>query len=567
MQRQTSCQFLRLIFMSACLFVCGLMLPYSAYSIPSSGKHRPVQYQKPRLIVVLSFDQMRGDYIDRWKQFWGATGFNRLLKNGVHFTHCLSDHASNITAPGHAILMTGKYPHKTGIVSNDMYDRILGREQYCVEDTVHTTFGVKNPREWTSPVNLATLTLGDILKQSSPQSKVVGVSYKDRAAILMAGKNADAAFWFENEADGFTTSSYYGFRTLPMWLRLWKEKNNFRQYGKRVWQPLVSAERYAVQDSCAWETRFPMGSTAFPHIMPDTTSAKTKKEYDKAFSISPFVVEHQFHFASAVLREYRLGLDDITDILNLSISTTDYVGHAYGPDSREVFELYVQVDTMLGNFLKELDRRIGKDKYVVVVSSDHGVAPTPEFSLQYGDDAGRINEVEFIEKAEQYLQQMYPQSYSKKFIRSFVKPNLFLNDDAFTSRTIKQQAVDSLARYVRTIQGIGAVATFEQLQNNTCPQELSSQIFALMRKDFYAQRTGDILVYPRYKWIFGSITATHGAPHEYDRHIPLIFSFTKHRNAVNTRKVSASCIAPTLAKVLGLEMKDVDGFSLAEKIF
>ncbi len=224
--------------------------------------------QKPRLILVLSFDQMRGDFIDRWRSFWGKKGFNRLLSQGVHFTNCLNDHASNITAPGHAILMTGHYPYKTGIVSNDMYDRVLGREQYCVEDTAHQTFGIKKPREWTSPVNLLVPTVGDMLKQVSPRSKVVGVSYKDRAAILMAGKNADAAFWFEAEAGGFTTSTYYGFSSLPEWLKNWRTNNDYTQYVGKVWNAEVSSTSYYTQDTCAWETKFPSGTTYFPHTMP-----------------------------------------------------------------------------------------------------------------------------------------------------------------------------------------------------------------------------------------------------------------------------------------------------------
>jgi predicted AlkP superfamily pyrophosphatase or phosphodiesterase len=197
--------------------ILSAIMSFASASMYAQQKSHKVN-KKPRLVIALSFDQMRGDYIDKWRTYWGKTGFNRLLARGVHFTNCLNDHASNITAPGHAILMTGHYPNTTGIVSNDMYDRVIGREQYCVEDTTHQTFGIKNPRDWTSPVNLEVPTLGDILKETSPNSKVVGVSYKDRAAILMAGKKADAAFWFEAEAGGFTTSTYYGFATMPTWL-------------------------------------------------------------------------------------------------------------------------------------------------------------------------------------------------------------------------------------------------------------------------------------------------------------------------------------------------------------
>jgi arylsulfatase A-like enzyme len=346
----------------------------------------------------------------------------------------------------------------------------------------------------------------------------------------------------------------------------WRVDNAYTRYHGRVWNASVPLSSYYVQDTCTWETKFPLGNTYFPHVMPQRNTDKEKKEYDRAFSVSTFVVDHQFDFACAVLNQYQMGRDNSTDILNLSISTTDYVGHAHGADSRETFELYIHVDRELGKFLSFVDRIVGAENYVVVVASDHGVAPVPERAIANGEEAGRLVELDVVTSIERYLQDRIPNA-SAKYVRSFVKPNFFLNEEAFASKSEYRRWTDSVAMMVRRIEGIGAVATFDQLQSNIKPSDVALQTFILMQKDFFSRRNGDLLIYPKYGWIFGSITATHGVYHTYDRHIPLVVSGFGIKQAVSTLKVSAACIAPTLAELLGITMPSTEGFSLFKKIF
>ncbi len=281
--------------------------------------------------------------------------------------------------------------------------------------------------------------------------------------------------------------------------------------------------------------------------------------------MSPFAVEHLFLLARHVLQEYQLGKDEVTDILNLSISTTDYVGHAYGPDSREVFEIYMRTDKYLGEFLESIDRMVGAKNYVVVVSADHGVAPVPERSVLQGEEGGRVIELDVVTSIENYLQSKLPRA-SGKYVRSFVKPNLFFNEAVFASQEDVERWTDSVAQHVRSLKGIGVVATKKDLQKNIISHDVEPQVFANVQRDFFPQRSGDLLVYPRHGWVFGSVTATHGAYHSYDRHIPLVFSGYGFMAGYSTLKTASTCIAPTLAELLGIAMPSSDGYSLLKNI-
>lgn len=524
----------------------------------------------PKLVVVMSFDQMRGDYPNRWGNLWSQQGFNRIIRQGAYFPQCYFNHASNITAPGHSIHLTGVYPWKSGIVSNDFYDRLAGRKLYCVQDTVNKTFGMSKADEWCSPINLQVPTLGDYLKTISPKSRVVGISQKDRAAILMSGHRADAAYWFEYEAGGYTTSQYY-FKELPSWLKKWNEKNHFRDYSGKVWNTEVN-EDFALPDTARWEGNFGRLRSVFPHTVTNMITTGTVDSYNSNFLIMPQSVEHFFKFAKAVFKEEKMAQDNITDIFCLSISATDYCGHTFGPDSREVQEMYVQVDKMVADWIDFLDEAVGRKNYTLVITSDHGVAPVPEYTRYKNPsaDAGRIKALDLIEAIEGYMHQTFPAGAALKWTDYYETPSLFINQQALeiVSTTplganpapSKDAIIDSLAAFLTRMPGVGLALTAKQLSENRCPEYVSPWQFALVKNDFFPQRSGEIMFYPAKFWITGSATATHGTPHDYDRHSPLMFMGAGVKPGYyRDAKVSPSDIAPSLAQILGIPMQNLDG--------
>lgn len=547
-----------LLVLLAAAYLCTRIACADAASFP----HPPRSAPHPKLIVVMSFDQMRGDYIERFSKTWSTGGFNRLVREGAYFPNCYFGHASNITAPGHAVHLTGCYPHKTGIVSNDYYDRKAGLELYCVQDTMQKTFGINNPKEWHSPSNLKAPTLGTYLKKISPQSRVIGISQKDRAAILMSGHNADAAYWFEYEAGGYTTSDYY-FKELPTWLADWNVAHPMTAYSGKVWNTVITDPVFAVPDSMSFEA-MPKGRFVFPYLMP---SADSLKQLNARFLLSPFAVEHLFAFTKTVVERENIGRRGVTDILCVSVSSTDYVGHQFGPDSRELIELYTHVDKQVGEFLNALDASVGKGQYALVVTADHGVAPVPEYvKYKQGDtaDAGRIKGLELVEFLEQGLHVAFPKANVEKWIKNLEPPSIFLTEQAL--HAVKRGLLlDSARAITRRFAGIGIVLTDTQLRANRPPSDVPREVFHLVQNDFFPQRTGELMFYPKRNWILGGSTATHGTPHDYDRHVPMILLNAGVKPGTYQTRVAPADIAPTLARLLGLKMKGIDGTAIPAK--
>jgi arylsulfatase A-like enzyme len=526
----------------------------------------------PKVIVVMSFDQMRGDYPNRWGHLWTQQGYNRIIRQGAYFPQCYFNHASNITAPGHSVHLTGMYPHKSGIVSNDYFDRTANRKLYCVQDSANKTFNMSKPEDWCSPVNLRVATLGDYLKTISPKSRVIGLSQKDRAAILMAGHKADAAYWFEYEAGGYTTGEYY-FKELPTWVKRWNDKNSYRDYAGKKWNATIDDD-FALPDTARWEGNFGRIRSVFPHtVLITNATASIGDTYNaNTFTATPFSVEHFFKFAKAAFREEKIAQDNAPDLFCMSISATDYAGHAFGPDSRELQEMYVQVDKMMVDWVDYLDSAVGRKNYTMVITSDHGVAPVPEFtkSRTPNADAGRLRASDIIESMEDYLRKTFAAGAGAKWVTYFEPPSIFLNQETLelvTGSTVtagtsltRKAILDSLSAFLLRYPGIGIAVNEYQLSGNICPEGLSPWQFALVRNDYYPQRTGEIMFYPAKFWILGGATASHGTPHDYDRHTPLMLMGVGIKPGYyKDARVAPSDIAPTLAQILGITMDNFDG--------
>lgn len=533
--------------------------------LASSCSAVPQGENKPKLVVVISYDQFRGDYPTRFADVWGTKGFQRLAAEGSYAPHCMYNHASNMTGPGHATLLTGVYPAKSGIVSNEFYDRTERRTLNCVGDSLVRTFGVAGANGGISPRNLVAPTIGDLLREKTPASKVIGISVKDRGGVLMAGHKANLVAWLEPSGKGFTTSTFYA-AALPEWLVSWNAKGMIASAAGKVWRQALPDNKYTMSDSLPWEGKFPGGGRSFPHALP---AQDTAASFAYSFLLSPFAIEAEFDLARTALEAEQLGRDNDPDLLCISVSTTDYVGHLFGPDSREVQDIYYHADRILGDFVDYLDSRIGRENYVLVVCADHGVTPVPEMlladSLRTPIDAGRVRAIELLEAVESKLEHAFPVDHPVKWIEAFEPPSLFLNDKVVEASGVARNVIiDSLCGFVRQHKGIGPVVAGRDLAAGRVPEGFEPTLFALIRNDYYPDRTGDVVLYPRPYWIWGSVPATHGMPYDCDRSVPLYFvGGGVHIPAERlAQPVAPADIAPTLARLLDLPLQNTDGVSL-----
>lgn len=510
----------------------------------------------PRLIVVISFDQMRGDYPKKWEKLWGEKGFNRLRKEGQSFSNCYYNHATNMTCPGHSVIMTGSYPARTGIVSNDFFDRKLGKECYCVQNTIDKN-GTK-AEDGRSADLLMKGTLGDFLQNYYPNSQVMSIGLKDRAGILMAGHLAKTVLWYDENLNILTTTAPYKF---PVWLTSWNKKHSATFYENKVWNTEIP-DSIGEIDNIHWEGDFPGGNKVFPHGIP---SAKDKN-FTEAFLESPSSMEYLFDAAKVTITNEKLGKDENPDLFHIAVSTTDYCGHVFGPDSRELQELYVHADKMLGEFIDYLDKSFGRKKYVLVVTSDHGVGPIPELLNEQGRvkiEAGRLSKSKIFSAMNEYLAKQFLPIGSKDYLLDRIElPSVFIDESILTKYELKKEIVlDTLIAFTKRIDGIKYVASLDKLMGEM-PQDWDEEVWELVKNDMYFDRTGEMIVYPKPYWIFGNHTATHGTMYNYDRYVPLMFFGGDIKAGESTLKVSPADIAPTLGRKLRVFMPYIDGKEL-----
>ena len=495
----------------------------------------------PRLIVLISVDQMRGDYPDRWNPFWTG-GLRRLLTQGRSFTNCFYEHANTQTGPGHATLITGTYPAQHSIVTNTFYDRNTHHIFYCVTDSLEWRKG----QHLLAPTFLKTPALGDLLKATQPSARVVSIAHKDRVAILMGGHAADLVLWFDRHAGTWGHSRYYG-DSIPAWVRWWNRQFPAARWQHWQWTPAGSLAMYATADSVDWEGTFPGGDRQFPHTLPDTSNRNT---FLKAYLCSPPAIEDVFLLAEAAVLAEGLGRDTIPDLLLLGVSAPDYLGHRFGPDSREIAEMFLFLDRRLGKFLSFLDSTVAD--YLVVLTSDHGVCPIPEYLQKLELNAGRLVEDSIITFVEQKLHRHFgiPDT---PWVEAFIPPSLFLNRSAAQQVDADwKQVIDSVLVWLSWYRGISLAITPEELLNPQCP--LLPQQKRWLGNDVYPGRTGDILVQPQPFWIFDHRTAMHGSWYEYDRYVPLIF----YGKGVQQGRITTRCepidIVPTLLHLLDIPL-------------
>src|SRR5579862_5831247 len=400
------CNFFRpgfLVFGMALSAATGLLACHEASSQPGSGP------AKPKLVVLVVFDQLRGDYLAKWEKLYDREGFGRLLRDGAWYQNCHYPYAFTLTAPGHASIVTGCPPSKHGIIANDWYDRTSRKDVGAVSAdryrTVPLAPDAKGKNDGFAPVRLKQPGVG----QGMPKmGKLVSLSIKERAAIMMAALRATAVYWFNTVSGMFVTSTFYTDSPHP-WIDEFNKQRPADKYFGKDWVKLrgdVDYEKFSGPDDVAAEgTGYKQGRT-FPHPMTGGLD-KPGRNYYEAFTLSPYGNDVLLDLAKRAIDAEQLGQRDACDLLCLSFSSNDLVGHCWGPDSQEVLDITLRSDLIIKELLNYLDAKVGRDRYLLVLTADHGVSPIPEVAKSQGRDAGRVPPTLFTTQASAMLQKTF----------------------------------------------------------------------------------------------------------------------------------------------------------------
>jgi len=508
------------------------------------------QTAPPKLVVFLSIDQGRAEYLERFRPALEG-GLALLLERGVIFTETHHAHATTITAPGHASLSTGRFPSHSGIVGNDWYDRSEKREVYCVEDRdspVLTVAGRGTGRPkflGRSPRRLRGSALGDWMKRRSRASKVYSAGGKDRSAVLMGGKNADGAFWFDGESGQWVTSRYY-MDDYPVWVREFHARRLADSYFGRTWEPLPVPEALLSAMKIEASGAGAEGS-GVPQFLGQGTLSEDSGFYHSLFE-TPFLESYLLLFAENLVREEGLGADDATDLLALGFSSIDSVGHDYGPNSRELLDAVLRLDRELGAFFRFLDGAVGLGRVAVALSADHGVAPLPEYQARHGLSGGRVSTSDLA-----CLARAGKPGW-------FVAP-LHFDDKALAEENVNREAAEALvAEELSACPGVARVWTRTAIENAEHAKGAVDPTLLQFVRSFYPGRSPDLFVQFAEGLIDDDDGTTHGSAYEYDTHVPGIVFWPGVPPRSLEERIATVDLAVTIASLLGVETPgDVDG--------
>jgi predicted AlkP superfamily pyrophosphatase or phosphodiesterase len=515
--------------------------------------------EPPKLVLQITVDQLRGDMPTRYKKRLAQGGFRYLLENGTHYANAHYSHANTETAVGHATLFTGAYPSGHGIVANDWIDQKTGAFVYNTEDERHHIIGAKpKPHQGVSPRNLLASTIGDeLVVHNAGRSRVFGISIKDRGAILPSG-HAGNAFWFSRSRGRFTTSTYY-YKTLPKWIEAWNDKRLADRYAGKSWTLLHDRSSYVAKDfdDRPYESDLPPLGRTFPHALGDASL----KHFYLLLTLTPFGDELTLDFTKALVENEKLGQGDATDFLAVSFSSTDYVGHLFGPSSLESEDNILRLDRILADLFRYVDEKVGLDRTLIVLSGDHGAPEAPEYMAEHGFQTGRFP-FDWFEK-----QQPLAQALKKRFGRSDLiadhsHPYLYLNLQAIKDAKLDVTEVERfVADELIKIPGIAYALSRSDL---LAGRIADAPIQQMIRRNFHTLRSGNIHLVPEQYWFLhstdeadkmgiGAIAAIHGSPWRYDTYVPIFFAGAGIANRRVTRRVGPQDIAPTIATYLGIK--------------
>ena len=530
----------------------ALISTHRAVAVPRAAAPERDWSAVPALVVLVSIDQLAAWVLEGALPYCGERGFRRLMREGVTFPECRYRHACTETGPGHATLGTGADAARHGIVANDWYDPETGKRIYCCEDLDQTGIGGDGDRR--GPRNLLVPTLGDQMKcYLGAESKVVSLSWKDRSAILMAGRSADDVLWFSKRNGSLVTTSAYGAK-LPPWAEQFNAQKAADSYFGRVWQRFGPASAYAgLLDDVPYERADFNNAHTLPAVIDGGKPQLEPVFYEHLYE-SPFANELLLQAATFALRQQRLGGDGPPDLLCISFSSNDVIGHRNGPQSVESRDMTLRVDEVLGQLLEMLDREVGAARYAIVVSADHGVQPMPELARTRRVPAGRGMLTKWAASAVEaaLVRDLgVPEAGVKTWILVSGEGLIYLQREAITKLGKDLRKVRKIAALAAAkVRGVAQVCTLDELVDQ---DQSADPVVAALRRGCHPERSPDLVVVPQPLWIDGTLPASHGTPWPADRHVPLLVKGPRIlRGEVVRERVSPGVGVVILAELLGI---------------
>jgi predicted AlkP superfamily pyrophosphatase or phosphodiesterase len=504
--------------------VCILFVAVSTVALlPGAAPELP---KKPKLVLTIVIDQFRYDYLLRFREDYNA-GLARLLEHGAVFTDAHYPQAVTVTAVGHSTVLSGAPPSVSGIVANEWYDRELEQTVTSVFDPKTKMVGGIPGAIGSSPFRLLVSTVADEVKAREGDSKIIGVSIKDRSAILPAGHAADAAYWYDNDSNHWVTSTFYR-KDLPAWVEKLNDEKIYSTHLGASWLPF-DAKDDAAPAFC-------------------TMVAGVTVRFCGGLEATPWGNEMIEQFAERAIANENLGHHAGPDILTVSFSSNDYVGHAVGPDDPAVRDISIRTDRLLGKLLDYVDKQVGAGNTLVVLTADHGVAPVPEVNQERKMPGGRLSELHIRQTITTALNKRFGQG---QWLMPGVVLNPYLNRSLILSRKLDPAEVERVAAEAALTEShISRAYTRHDLLAGRVQQDPIGRALSL---SFFEQRSSDVLILPEPYYLIDATGTSHGTPYEYDTHVPVIFFGPQIKAGVFRQSIVVNDIAPTLASLLGVE--------------
>lgn len=500
-----------------------------------------IAQNQPKLVVGVVVDQMRMDYIYRYWDKYSENGFKKLMSEGFTCKNAHFNYIPTYTGPGHASIFTGATPMNHGIIANDWYDKASGKEIYCVSDSLRNSIGTKNKQGKMSPSLLLAPTLGDAFKVSTQfRGKTIGISLKDRGAVLPAGHSADAAYWMDYESGHFISSDHY-MSSLPKWVEAFNAEKHADKLAKEGWQTLLALEKYteSTEDNTPYEKIYNKnGYPVFPYDLPQLI--KDKGYY--AFANSPFGNTIVRQFAEQAIINEDLGEDEFLDLLTISFSSPDMVGHSFGPQSIEIEDTYIRLDLEIAELISSLNERVGEGNYTLFLTADHAAAQVPAYLKDHKIPTDYFE----TERFESELNAMLVAQFGAgNWVLSFSNQQLFLNHALIDSKVInEEEMLNSIQDFALDFKGVASVLSAKQLQH-PLPND---QFASMAQRGWNPLRSGDMVVQFLPGWMsYGHQGTTHGSSYNYDSHVPIMFYGFGVKQGVELNPVDITQIAPTIS--------------------
>jgi predicted AlkP superfamily pyrophosphatase or phosphodiesterase len=531
--------------MKRLIALLSLIILISSVSVAAEKKDPP----KPKLVVGIVIDQMRYDYLYRFYNQYSENGFKRMMSQGMNFTYAQYNYIPTYTGPGHASIYTGSTPYLHGIISNDWYDKTLKKTIYCTSDSTCKTIGADNTSGQMSPHRLLASTIGDELRMSNNGlSRVFAVSIKDRAAILPGGAMANAAYWYDGKSGNFVTSTYYT-TALPGWVNNFNSLQEPAKMMASGWNLSLPESQYvtSMPDNGAGEVDvFAEGETSFPHSFDKVPLAA---RLDK-LRTTPFGNDLLADFVVELIKNEKTGQGQYTDMLAVSFSSPDYVGHAYGPNSVEIMDTYIKLDKQIARLLETLDNTVGKGNYLLFLTADHAVKPNGGYLKENRMPYGNMDSKMVEDSLKLFCSRYFGVS---DLIEKVEDNHIYYNQQLIQNKKLDLRVINTaLTSYLRnTFPQMNTISSKEDFN----PKMPTRSMNTFILNGFNPFRSGDLV----FDLTMGYLTGTyhegtsHGTSFDYDTHVPLIFYGWKVKPGESNKEVFVEDIAPTITNLIQIQ--------------